>query len=109
MNLPKPSLTSVTEDQEKRLSEILEEINEQFDLNIEPEVGMSGAVSIRELLKKNPRLKQSAHVNSREDFKFAFEEEIDNALTEGILKVKICMEHFSTMKPLKTDCQYFHR
>ncbi len=83
VNLPKPSLTSVTEDQEKRLSEILEEINEQFDLNIEPEVGMSGAVSIRELLKKNPRLKQSAHVNSREDFKFAFEEEIDNALTEG--------------------------
>ena len=52
-------------------------------MNIDPEVGIGGAVSIRELLKKNARLKQSAHVNSREDFKFAFEEEIDNALTEG--------------------------
>ena len=83
VNLPKPSLTSVTEDQEKRLSEILDEINEQLDLDIEPEVGISGAVSIRELLKKNSRLKQSAHVNSREDFKFAFEEEIDNALIDG--------------------------
>ncbi len=83
MKLPKPNLTSITDEQEKRLSEILEEINEQLDLNIDPEVGISGAVSIRELLKKNARLKQSAHVNSREDFKFAFEEEIDNALTEG--------------------------
>lgn len=83
LKLPKPNLTSITDEQEKRLSEILEEINEQLDLNIDPEVGIGGAVSIRELLKKNARLKQSAHVNSREDFKFAFEEEIDNALTEG--------------------------
>ena len=83
LKLPKPNLTSITDEQEKRLSEILEEINEQLDLNIDPEVGIVGAVSIRELLKKNARLKQSAHVNSREDFKFAFEEEIDNALTEG--------------------------
>lgn len=83
LKLPKPNLTSITDEQEKRLSEILEEINEQLDLNIDPEVGISGAVSIRELLKKNARLKQSAHVNSREDFKFAFEEEIENALTEG--------------------------
>lgn len=73
LKLPKPNLTSITDEQEKRLSEILEEINEQLDLNIDPEVGISGAVSIRELLKKNARLKQSAHVNSREDFKFAFE------------------------------------
>ena len=83
LKLPKPNLSSITDEQEKRLSEILEEINEQLNLNIDSEVGISGAVSIRELLKKNARLKQSAHVNSREDFKFAFEEEIDNALTEG--------------------------
>lgn len=83
LKLPKSNLTSITDEQEKRLSEILEEINEQLNLNIDSEVGISGAVSIRELLKKNARLKQSAHVNSREDFKFAFEEEIDNALTEG--------------------------
>lgn len=83
LKLPKPNLSSITDEQDKRLSEILEEINEQLDLNIDPEVGISGAVSIRELLKKNARLKQSAHVNSCEDFKFAFEEEIDNALTEG--------------------------
>lgn len=72
LKLPKPNLTSITDEQEKRLSEILEEINEQLNLNIDSEVGISGAVSIRELLKKNARLKQSAHVNSREDFKFTF-------------------------------------
>ena len=81
--LTKPSTGGVTTDQEKRLSEILDEINEQLDLDIDPQVGLSGAVSIRELMKKNPRLKQSARVNSREDFVFAFEEEIDNALIEG--------------------------
>lgn len=83
LTLPKPSLSYVTGDQEKRLSEILDEINEQLNLNINQQVGLSGAVSIRELMKKNPRLKQSARVNSREDFVFAFEEEIDNALIEG--------------------------
>ena len=83
LTLPKPSLSDVTGDQEKHLSEILEEMNEQLNLNIDQQVGLSGAVSIRELMKKNPRLKQSARVNSREDFVFAFEEEIDNALIEG--------------------------
>lgn len=83
LTLPKPSLSDVTGDQEKHLSEILDEMNEQLDLDIDHQVGLSGAVSIRELMKKNPRLKQSARVNSREDFIFAFEEEIDNALIEG--------------------------
>ena len=83
LSLPKPSTSDVTGEQEKRLSEILDEINEQLNLDIDQQVGLSGAVSIRELMKKNPRLKQSARVNSREDFVFAFEEEIDNALIEG--------------------------
>lgn len=83
VTLGKPSLSPVTEDQDKKLSEIIDEINEQLNLEIEPQVGISGAVSIRELMKKNEKLKQSARVNSREDFVFSFEDEIDNALTEG--------------------------
>ena len=70
-------------DQEKKLSEIIEEINEQLDLDIDDQIAVSGAVSIRELMKKNPKLKQSALVNSREDFEFSFEDEIDKALTDG--------------------------
>jgi len=65
------------------LSEIIEEINEQLDLDIDDQIAVSGAVSIRELMKKNPKLKQSALVNSREDFEFSFEDEIDKALTDG--------------------------
>lgn len=83
VTLGKPSLNSVSEDQEKKLSEIIDEINEQLNLDIDPQVGISGAISIRELMKKNDKLKQSAQVNSREDFTFSFEDEIDNALTEG--------------------------
>lgn len=86
VKLNKPSLSDVTEDQEKKLSEIIDEINEQLNLNIDEQIGVSGAVSIRELMKKNPKLKESAQVNSREDFTFSFEDEIDNALTEGYMQ-----------------------
>ena len=55
-------------------------------MTIDPQIGVSGAVSIRELMKKNEKLKQSAKVNSREDFEFSFEDEIDNALTEGYIQ-----------------------
>lgn len=83
VKLNKPQISPISEDQEKKLSEIIEEINEQLDLNIDPYIGVSGAVSIRELMKKNETLKRSAKVNSREDFEFSFEDEIDNVLTEG--------------------------
>ena len=83
VTLNKPNLSNVSVEQEKKLSEIIEEINEQLDLDIDDQIAVSGAVSIRELMKKNPKLKQSALVNSREDFEFSFEDEIDKALTDG--------------------------
>ena len=83
VTLNKPNLSNVSEEQEKKLSEIIEEINEQLELDIDDQIAVSGAVSIRELMKKNPKLKQSALVNSREDFEFSFEDEIDKALTDG--------------------------
>ena len=83
VTLNKPNLSNVSEEQEKKLSEIIEEINEQLDLDIDDQIAVSGAVSIRVLMKKNPKLKQSALVNSREDFEFSFEDEIDKALTDG--------------------------
>lgn len=83
VKLSKPSIGNITDDQEKKLSEIIEEINEQLNLKIDGAVGVTGAVAIRELLKKNEKLKQSAKVNSHEDFKFTFNDEIDSALTEG--------------------------
>lgn len=83
VTLNKPNLSNVSEEQEKKLSKIIEEINEQLDLDIDDQIAVSGAVSIRELMKKNPKLKQSALVNSREDFEFSFEDEIDKALTDG--------------------------
>lgn len=86
IKLNKPSIKDISEDQEKKLSEIIDEINDQLNLNIDDTVGVTGAVTIRELMKKNDKLKQSAKVNSREDFKFAFNDEIDNALTQGYLQ-----------------------
>lgn len=83
VKLNKPSIDQVSEDQEKKLSEIINEINEQLNLNIDDKVGVAGAAAIRELMKKNNKLRQSAQVNSRDDFKFTFNDEIDSALIEG--------------------------
>ncbi|GAB2021973.1 DEAD/DEAH box helicase family protein [Pseudolactococcus yaeyamensis] len=83
IKLNKPSLTGITEDQEQKLSEIINEINEQLNLAIDAPIGVSGAIAIRELMKKNEKLKKSARVNNRADFKFTFEDEIDKALTDG--------------------------
>lgn len=86
LKLNKPSLSDISEDQEKKLSEIIEEINEQLNLEINDAIGVTGAVAIRELMKKNEKLKQSAKVNNRDDFQFTFNDEIDNALTEGYIQ-----------------------
>lgn len=86
VKLNKPSISDISEDQEKKLSEIIEEINEQLNLEIDGAIGVTGAVAIRELMKKNEKLKESAKVNNREDFKFTFNDEIDNALTEGYMQ-----------------------
>ncbi|MGL4482752.1 MAG: hypothetical protein ACRCTW_09590 [Lactococcus garvieae] len=38
------------------------------------------------MLKKNKRLEASAQVNTREDFRFTLDDEMDNALTEGYMQ-----------------------
>ncbi|MCL2112687.1 MAG: DEAD/DEAH box helicase family protein [Streptococcaceae bacterium] len=86
VKLNKPTLSEITEDQEKKLSEIISEMNEQLGSAIDDSVGVTGAITIRELLKKNEKLKQSAKVNSRDDFKFAFDRQIDEALTAGFMQ-----------------------
>ena len=86
VKLNKPTLSEITEDQEKKLSEIISEMNEQLGSAIDDSVGVTGAIAIRELLKKNEKLKQSAKVNSRDDFKFAFDRQIDEALTAGFMQ-----------------------
>lgn len=68
------------------MSEIIDEINEQLNLDIDDAIGVTGAVAIRELMKKNEKLRESAKVNSREDFRFTFDDEIDNALTDGYMQ-----------------------
>ena len=86
VKLNKPSLSDITEDQEKKLSEIISEMNEQLGSTIDDSVGVTGAIAIRELLKKNDKLKRSAQVNNRDDFKFVFDEQIDEALTDGFMQ-----------------------
>lgn len=86
LKLNKPSIGDITEDQEKKLSEIIDEINEQLNLEIDDAIGVTGAVAIRELMKKNEKLRESANVNTREDFRFTFDDEIDNTLTDGYMQ-----------------------
>ncbi len=75
--------TQLTEDEEKELSKIIEEINARHGNKFDSDLGVKAMLQIKELLLKSDKLKQSAHVNSERDFRFTYFDDIDDALTEG--------------------------
>lgn len=70
-------------DKKQKLSEIIEEINEKYNKNFDQDVGVNATVQIRDLLLKNDKLKNSAKANKLSDFKFTYEEELNNELVKG--------------------------
>ena len=70
-------------DKKQKLSEIIEEINEKYNKNFDQDVGVNATIQIRDLLLKNQKLKNSANVNKLSDFKFTYEEELNEELING--------------------------
>lgn len=74
---------SLTDDEEKKLSEIIKEVNSRAGTMFDNDVATKAALSIKDILIKSDNLKISAQNNSFEDFKFAYYDLIDDALMEG--------------------------
>ena len=84
VKLPTAETFNLTEDEEKRLSDIIKEVNSRTGKQFDSDVALKAALQIRDLLKKNPDLIASAKSNTINDFEFSFFSEIDDALVDGL-------------------------
>lgn len=87
MKIKKPKPASLEEEQKKHLSEIIDEVNALYDKNYEPDFTTKAAMQIRDLLLKNEKrkdqLRKSAKNNSINEFKFTYDDCVQDALIEG--------------------------
>jgi type I restriction enzyme R subunit len=77
----KPS--SIVEEQKKLLSQIIEEMNLLYGKGYEGESTIKSMLQIKDLLLANARLRASAKNNKKEDFCFAYEDMVEEALVAG--------------------------
>lgn len=85
--IKKPKPASLEEQQKMCLSEIIEELNALYDKSYEPDSTTKTAQQIRDLLLKNPdlreRLEKSARIKNYDDFKFTYDDCVQEALVLG--------------------------
>lgn len=84
MKLPTAEHFGLTEDKEKRLSEIIDEINSRTGKSYDNDVVVKAMLQIRDILMKSEKLKTSAKNNTQQDFEFSYFDDIDDALIEGL-------------------------
>ena len=84
VKLPTAEYFGLTEDKEKRLSEIIDEINSRTGKNYDNDIVVKAMLQIRDILMKSDKLKISAKNNTQKDFEFSYFDDIDNALIEGL-------------------------
>ena len=84
MKLPTAEHFGLTEDKEKRLSEIIDEINSRAGKNYDNDVVVKAMLQIRDIMMKSDRLKTSAKNNTQHDFEFSYFDDIVDALIEGL-------------------------
>ena len=87
VKIKKPKPASLEEQQKKLLSQIIDEVNALYDKDYEPDFTTKAAMQIRDLLLKDPalkeRLEKSAKNNSLNEFKFTYDDCVQDALVEG--------------------------
>ena len=84
VKLPTADDFGLTEDKEKRLSEIIAEINSKSGKEYDNDIVVKSMLQIRDLMLKSEKLKTAAKNNTEDDFNFAFFDNIDDALIEGL-------------------------
>ena len=84
MKLPTAEHFGLTEDKEKRLSEIIDEINSRTGKNYDNDVVVKAMLQIKDILLKSDKLRTSAKNNTQKDFEFSYFDDIDDALIEGL-------------------------
>lgn len=77
---------NLTEEKKGRLSQIIAiaEINSRTGKSYDNDVAVKAMLQMRDIMMKSETLKTSAKNNSEKDFEFAYYDNIDDALVEGL-------------------------
>lgn len=84
VKLPMADDIELSEEKKKKLSEIIEEINQTTGSNFDKDVAVKSMLQIRDLMMKSDSLKNSAKNNSESDFELSYFDNVDNMLIEGL-------------------------
>lgn len=82
--LPIAEHFALSEDKEEKLSQIIAEINNIAGKEYDSSVAVKAMLQIKEIMMKSEKLKVSAKSNTEKDFEFAYFDNIDDALIEGL-------------------------
>lgn len=74
----------LTPAKEERLSQIIAEINAKTGKGFDKDVAVKAMLQIKDILMKSESLKKSAKSNDVKNFEFAYFDDIDDALIEGL-------------------------
>lgn len=84
IKLPTADSFVLSEDKEEKLSAIIAEINSLTGRAYDNDVAVKAMLQIRDIMLKSEKLRTSAKVNTPKDFEFAYFDDIDDALIEGL-------------------------
>ena len=84
VKLPVAEQIVLTPAKQERLSAIIAEINSRTGKSYDNDVAVKAMLQIKDLLMKSEDLKASARNNTEKDFEFAYFDNIDDALIEGL-------------------------
>lgn len=84
VKLPMADQIVLPPQKEERLSQIINEINIRTGKEYDNDVAVKAMLQIRDIMMKSDELKESARNNSEKDFEFAYFDNVDDALIEGL-------------------------
>lgn len=84
VSLPSAESLGLTEEKEKKLSEIIAEINSRTGKNFNNDVAVKSMLQIKDFMMQSKKLKDSAKNNTEKDLEFAYYDNVDDALIQGL-------------------------
>lgn len=88
LNLPNAEDIDFSEPTKKRLSAIIEEINNRTGANFDKDVTTKSLLQVKDIMLKNPHLKESAKSNTESDFELAYFDQVNKSLIKGLSQNK---------------------
>ncbi len=84
VKLPTAESLRLSEDKVERLSVIIADINSRTGKSYDNDVAIKAMLQIKDILLKSDKLRESARSNTEKDFEFAYFDDIDEALLQGL-------------------------